>query len=144
MKRIPLKATELGLGNVVQRPKKFRIPMIDNGQIYYGITPSMLFDCHMLKEHWAFEGAPITQKILLKLGFKKIVTKLNRGLKWIDYRFDNMVVRLVQKSLEIEVAPSFCDIEERSYFCTIKYLHQLQNIYFDWTVGKELDTTKIR
>lgn len=77
---------------------------------------------------WQAEPIPITEEWLLKFGFKKI-----KNTPWYrEYRIDKKNIVSFDK-----------DDKEYSYFnlssrlCTLKYVHQLQNLYFALT-GAEL------
>jgi hypothetical protein len=74
-----------------------------------------------------FEPIPLTPEILEKCGFDK-------GMG-IDHKFQGLRLRLWKNNDWILLNTNGCDLYPR--MPTIKYLHQLQNLYFALT-GKEL------
>lgn len=84
---------------------------------------------------------PLTPKILGKAGFKRNITHTPiHKIKMIDYRQGNFVLYIIPTGCEVEFAPSFAVIDERSHLCTIHHLHQLQNLYYALT-NTELSIT---
>lgn len=83
-------------------------------------------------EHCDLEPILLTPEILLKCGFKKYVVKLPL-VNWIDYRKGNMVINITDGGYEIEFGSELFSIEDRTHITCIKYLHQLQNLYFALT-----------
>jgi hypothetical protein len=81
----------------------------------------------------------LTDEILVKSGFTFIETPVGFGVAIEDYRKDQFVLNFTNYlSIQIEFnAIKGCDISNRCYISTIKYVHQLQNIYFA-LIGQEL------
>lgn len=79
---------------------------------------------------------PLTPALLEKCGFIRTVTPM-QSVNYIDYRKGNMVCFTLPDGL-VEVEYSGLGIEKRAYLTKIKYLHQLQNLYFALT-GEELE-----
>lgn len=77
----------------------------------------------------------LTKEILLKCGFTKNTVKLPL-VNWIDFRKGNMVINISDRGFEVEFGSELFSIEERTHILTIKYLHELQNIYY-WLSGKK-------
>lgn len=84
---------------------------------------------------------PITPEILEKAGFVKTTsyTKI-QGIEIIDYRLRNFVLYVLPSGCEVEFAPPFAGIDERSHLCTIHHLHQLMNLFYALT-GQDLEIT---
>lgn len=100
---------ELRVGNYVTQDGEFIQGISSNGIHKFDI------------EQISLEPIPLTEQWLLKFGFKKKQThythSINRGYEFIlDSDF------------------TLCDID---IFVSVKYVHQLQNLYFALT-GKEL------
>lgn len=116
-----MKANELRIGNYVQYPnlkKPIRVSFIDTTETNTTRT----------------QPIPLTEEWLLKFGFNsdwsKILTKQIEG-NTFELRFD--------KTDKIIVLDVNINYEETSLeFKHIKYIHQLQNLYFALT-GEELE-----
>lgn len=106
-----MKASELRIGNLVYK----------NG-IATEITADTMLD--VLRYTTPFEPIPLTEEWLVKFGFKRFPW----GLVIEDLLFRDDI-RNSCKELWLEVG--------NGYRVHIKYLHQLQNLYFALT-GKEL------
>ncbi len=92
------------------------------------------FNCD--QSDWTMEGIPLTEEWLVKFGFglhkypspsrgKTLYFKVDNETFWIEVYFP--------RNVKIDVVVSLND----KYLRHIKYVHQLQNLYFALT-GKEL------
>lgn len=87
----------------------------------------------------AFEPIPLNEEILLKCGFLRTKVPMKSDIEYIDYRMGQFVLFILPKGIvEVEFCAAHNTIEERGYLREIKYLHQLQNLYFSLT-GQELN-----
>lgn len=127
-----IKPEELRIGNIVQRPEELRIKLIDGDVIYFGINCAMMRDCERLGKDWAFEGIPLTEEWLVKMGFEMYPSGV-----WNDhvrnFNSEDMIpfsgLGPTKLGYNLESADGM-DLN-------IKYVHQMQNLYFALT-GKEL------
>lgn len=121
-------ASELRIGNLVQRPKNLRIPILDGNQLYYKVDTVMIRDCEYYGDKWAFEPIPLTPEILEKAGFKDKKYKPLFKMVSAPVHYERNIIII-------------CQDERYSLNCyedtEIKYLHTLQNLYFALT-GQEL------
>ncbi len=124
-----IKANELRIGNLVQRPERLIIDALNEPK-YYGVNITMLRDCEHYGKDWAFEGIPLTKDWVKKFGFFKfnnawVVTKPNEGIKF-------------QFSLWEDLSYNTGELKP-----PLEYVHQLQNLYFVLT-GKELKLSLLK
>jgi len=118
-----LKAPDLRVGNLVLDSTKntTRVESISIGE-----------------HHRIRYGIPITSDRLINFGFVKTKVPMKIDIEYIDYRMGQFVLFILPKGIvEVEFCAAHNTIEERGYLCAIKYVHQLQNIYYALT-GKEL------
>lgn len=112
---------ELRLGNWVRITDYYNTPInVEARGKYHQFTFS---DAKIIQY---LEPIPLSEELLLKCGFEK----------WVEgvYLHDNISVSLsIMEDNTIEVT-----IDGIYRVCVIKYLHQLQNIYFN-LVGEELE-----
>jgi len=108
-----LKAIELRIGNYYQ----------ENGT-YYKTTPNDIINlirCEASKTESDMQPVPLTEDILLKCGFKKDGKSYCIGYWDCDFtleQYSDEVFYMVNVSESLKFGPE------------IRYLHQLQNIYF--------------
>lgn len=119
---------ELRIGNLVQRPKKLRNEVLDGGLIYYGINVIMLRDCEHYGKDWAFEPIPLNEKWFFRFGFTKHHADFGDKIIMFKKSKSGWIWMLYPKELGSAE-------ENRSQ--PLKYVHQLQNLYYAIT-GKEL------
>jgi len=118
-----MKANELRIGNWI----------IEDETIYsYGISKTKrqisLNDFRVSDDNWSdlwdmFKPIPLTEEILLKCGFEK--DKKNNSFNIYKHKYYDLFFRIFDGG-----AISFCLNNE---YVLIKYLHQLQNLYFALT-----------
>ncbi len=106
-----MRSNELRIGNLIQK----------NGKIHY----TNIFTLRDIKnlsidDTDIFEPIPLTEEILLKCGFEKVAGFYSSKDEILELTCDFIVWKPNTKKLEI------------------KYLHQLQNLYFALT-GEELE-----
>jgi len=122
-----IQANELRIGNNVQDvgvlEKNLTVYKLENGIIVCGDEG---FSYPYLSEH--LQGIPLTHDVFINCGF----TFLEIG----------RTERYKLNRLYINHAKCFGGYFKYGHFTKIKYLHQLQNLYFALT-GQELDTTRI-
>lgn len=120
-----IKANELRIGNFLKYKNINDLAIVE-------IIHKQHFDCRdeygILTPNGSYKPIPLTEEWLLKFGFKKI-----KNTPWYrEYRINKKNIVSFDK-----------DDKEYSYFnlssrlCTLKYVHQLQNLYFALT-GAEL------
>jgi hypothetical protein len=131
-----IKATELRIGNLVQRPEKLRIDVLDGGVIYFGVNILMLCDCERYGKNWAFEPIPIAEEWLVKFGFEKksFKTKSYSIEVFFYQKVDFVVYILDDCRFEVEIITGQ---EQFNLYRQWDFVHQLQNLYFALT-GTEL------
>ena len=118
-----MKANELRIGNYVKAPKGARY---NNDVIQFGIHEFLkIAECVYDIED--FEPIPLTEEWLLKFGLTRI--ECNQG-EYYPYTDINIVK--VDEYYRLEVGS-----DEYVIGYKIKYVHQLQNLYFALT-NKEL------
>jgi hypothetical protein len=122
-----IKAQDLRIGNLIKYAES------DDIFLVYEISPSGFWVRNKKEntwiEDWQFEGIPITEEWLLKLGFLRIQERYG-------CHFENKKcwVYLLQDCFEIE----WITQDERFNFCrSWYYVHNLQNIHYSLT-GEEL------
>lgn len=114
-----MKATELRIGNFIQI----------NGEVYETLAITI---ASIDKFKIDFEPIPLTEEWLEKLGFWSKYK--SNHLKWSFYGFDiDQISDEDENGNEIPQEQIF----HYAYQYDIKYVHQLQNLYFALT-GKEL------
>jgi hypothetical protein len=123
---------ELRVGNLVQRPEKLRMDILDGGLIYYGVNILMLQDCERLKDNWAFEGIPLTTEWLKKFGFEKRELAYMWYVMNFEFPFDHFEISLRCSFGKWYVRIGTITVVE------IYSLHQLQNLINALT-GTELE-----
>lgn len=112
-----IKSTELRIGNHFEWSE-----LASMGRDYDKV------DFNNIKYHQFFEPIPLTEEWLIKLGFEKIVDNeftLRYDLKK-DPRFDYSLPKHNLKTFGLRFYGS-------DFFNVVKYVHQLQNIYFALT-----------
>ena len=127
-----IQASDLRIGNLVQRPKDLRIKMLDGDRIYFLVDSIMIRDCEYYKDNWAFEPIELTEDILVKCcGFEK-PTDDNFG-GYLSPKFQNGRIRILNNKWW-----------NGCWDTEITYLHELQNLIHSLT-KKELviDLTKL-
>jgi len=127
-----MKANEIRVGNWLNDPRQYNpkfFPKTENG--YFRATAR---DIQYAEE---FEPIPLTEKILLKCGFKK-----SRNIGCYDTDKDAFFFESDKISLTIDFILSSSNHYYRSNpvdgAIPLKYLHQLQNLVFSVT-GQELE-----
>lgn len=118
-----LKATELRIGNYVscQNWSPYRIEAVD------------IHHCHYHPE--AYKPIPLTEDILVKLGFE--IDSVDRPRLYADYK----VINPITKDYMIELKNVGKGWFYRNGYFKIDYVHQLQNLYFA-LCGEELTFKK--
>lgn len=137
-----MKANELRIGNYVNVPRKeqspFRVDYFDNVKVYqdngtYECTPIGEIPMHPLTWDLAdIEGIPLTPEILEKCGFEEEITQDIMYHHHSGFFFFELWDKENRRSngYWLKFLNKF-DLE-------IKYLHQLQNLYFAIS-GQELE-----
>jgi len=124
-----LLSTELRIGNLVLDGEN-RLCRVDQLSINHE-------DCKIyaikgaITASYRYSGIPLSEELLLKLGFEVNKDYVSEDHLWHDYFLNGVRIQL----------PYFeFSHEDGDYQIEIKYLHQLQNLYF-CLVGKELNTS---
>jgi hypothetical protein len=119
-----MKANELRIGNIVLR-KEFLHSNLENCRFdKIVVTHNDINACHIYNRH--FEPIPLTEEWLLKFGFewkqiKDVSSYTFSKLEIYQYSSNNNKIFFEYSDGEVE----------------LKYVHQLQNLYFALT-GEEL------
>ena len=109
-----MKANELRIGNLVK--DSFGVIEISiTGESYFEKT---IYDFGKIEFASIYEPIPLTEEWLLKFGFEKKKGYYDRYY----YSIDGMDIRIDADMFETEVGECL--------YKTIKYVHQLQNLYF--------------
>lgn len=119
-----MKSSELRIENFIRLIENKKIVKCDSETIYQGVDEY-------------FEGIPITEEWLLKFGFEKRI--IGKGNNISSYRLE--IKRLLHIHLRFQKDQWNFAIGISGYILSIKYVHQLQNLYFALT-GEELITPK--
>lgn len=124
-----IKANELRLGNIVQRPDEFEMvrDILDGGHKFFVVNVIMLRDCEHYGDNWAFEGVPLSPDVLEKISDPISAANCYR----IDLIRDNQSIFInpVQGGWCCQLFSYGSD----QFLCVINYLHQLQNLHFALT-----------
>ena len=142
-----MKASELRLGNYIQ---------VNNGSNYTGIgtvatmsntgeeNDVAYYDNNGLYEYTdlrLFQPVPLTEEWLLKLGFEAYSTHVN----YIELQIksnkpsNHVVIRYgLQRDYFNIFNHSECDFTEMQYLTEVKFVHQLQNLFYCLSGGEEL------
>lgn len=133
-----MKAEELRIGNWVINPVPFQHRQIDHLDIR---------DLAESRLNFPFEPIPLTEEWLLKFGFEKRPAKKKRGednfhqpcttFDLDDLTFENTSENKFILSLVNDCNSDFYCDQSPTTLDHIKYVHQLQNLYFALT-GEEL------
>lgn len=150
-----MKASELRLGNYIQ---------VNNGSNYTGIgtvatmsntgeeNDVAYYDNNGLYEYTdlrLFQPVPLTEEWLIKFGFEAYSTHVN----YIELQIksnkpsNHVVIRYgLQRDYFNIFNHSECDFTEMQYLTEVKFVHQLQNLYFaltgeELTIKEEIGTT---
>lgn len=85
-------------------------------------------------------GITISPEWLIKFGFEKTIDIVGTyKIEYIDYRINQFVLFCLPSGItEVEFWPVHNNIDERGYIAGLKYVHQLQNLYYLLT-GKTLE-----
>lgn len=124
-----IKANELRIGNLVDYFGKYKIvtKIQKEGIKYYlGCSDSLkdLMNCY--NEEDAYSAIPLSEEILLKVGFELSGSVQKIGYFRLIYEDGGKLFFYSHPMLKIE----------------LKYLHQLQNLYFTST-GNEFNTSQL-
>lgn len=139
-----MEITELRIGNIISHSGKVCqvLGMNQTGEFKGEFCNHELVlsngYCEASLNHCA--GVGLSEEILLKAGFVRTKVPMKSDIEYIDYRMGQFVLFILPKGIvEVEFCAAHNKIEERGYLRAVKYLHQLQNLYFDLT-GSELNT----
>ena len=131
-----IKANEIRVGNWLNDPRpltEFNKKYVNNPDNGYFIATAR--DIQFAEE---FEPITLTEEILLKCGFKKTEEYYAADEENVDvYTIGCFDIAFIDNEYKLWIS-----IDEDSYYnfawTEIKYLHQLQNLYFSLT-GQELE-----
>ncbi len=145
-----MKSNELRVGNWVKSTtddKYFQITAIDHDKDgYLGYYVEYCDGTICIEELGPDGWCPVSPielspEILEKAGFEKTISHIGPfDIEYIDYRREFFVCFLLSdnRGLEVEFWAKHNTINERGYLRIVKYVHQLQNLYF-CLVGEELN-----
>lgn len=125
---------EVMLGNILQDNNKLSFLQVDQ-IIETGFSCKVLDrSVYPLKRGWKAVGVEITKEILLSIGFYN-----KNGSVYYTELNNYSEIRFV-----INEGPLMCAVSHMgvSTIIPVKYLHQLQNLYFILT-GEKLDVSKL-
>jgi hypothetical protein len=116
--------SELRQGNLILQSH------LKNINVVIGIKPSyILTDCKVAEGGWVadslYEPIPLTEEWLTKFGFTKHLTESNEGCSYFK-----IGVLSLMRSDSLSYGCSFDPENSNSWFTEIKYIHQLQNLYY--------------
>lgn len=88
-------------------------------------------------QHYA-NPVSLNESWLVEFGFQRTNVPIKSNMEYIDYRMGQFVLFILPKGIvEVEFCAAHNKIEDRGYLCSVKYVHQLQNLCFALT-GEEL------
>ena len=119
-----IKTNELRIGNIVFLNDKQKVWEIMDG-----------FDIDEMTENSTVDPIPLTEEWLLKFGFEKneYTKDFRLGKYWVENRYFDSY----EKSMFLFGCYQFNKIYITSNVDVLKYVHELQNLYFALT-GQEL------
>lgn len=120
-----MEATELRIGNIIHHPQK-------GGSGYVYVNHRTINDISSTNNEVGYKPIPLTEEWLVKFGFKKykkLHSYLDPHLPSPFYEKNDFSLFKYDFGFRF-----FTDLEKEVY---IKYIHQLQNLYFALT-GEEL------
>lgn len=123
-----MKASELKIGYSYQRKDDYmsiskNTPVIVSSETNVVFTKEMLIDVLLNNKH-IFVGIPLTEEYISKFGFE-----ISNKKTWLK------TSGVYPGQIDVELTKDFC----LTFFGSkIKYVHQLQNLYFALT-GEELE-----
>lgn len=138
-----MKASELRIGNLVDCPKpdfgtEYGGPLL-NSFAKRKIRPLQLFDLSFIEEE-EYKPVPITKEWLIRFGFaEKAIAGCDPTYFWIEEQESGQQFELDWDNVA-GIDLSYDGSNFSLWFPHIKYVHQLQNMYFSLT-GKELTLT---
>lgn len=132
-------AKELRIGNyILLRNKLVMVGGIPN--VYKLLIPGEQYAVEVEE----FGPIPITEKLLLKCGFKYVGAEINGEIVQQFFLSDLKNICFGRNNNGIYLCTlynnGYAEIDRLSIIKRVTYLHQLQNLYFDLT-GKELEVT---
>lgn len=123
-----MEARELRIRNWVK--SKVHIPILDGHNIWHQVNSIMIRDCEHYKDDWSCEPIPLTPEILEKAGFKWNI--YHQAFHRADFVYDLNSKHPEGSGYSLDTFRRVdCIVQP------IKYLHQLQNIFYCLT-GEEL------
>lgn len=127
-----MESRELRIGNLFIEEHSGKIIKV------IGLEEKRIVFSGMFLDKWQAKPIPLTEEILLKCGFEKFRESINwSDWKLGDYRFHFRPKKDCANCFGIQIAGS--SGHNITYFnWNLKYLHQLQNLYFALT-GEELE-----
>ena len=118
-----MKATDLRQNNLIlYNDKIVTVAGTIGDTIYYKGDAEVYFDSNIGETYQPFKPIPLTEEWLLKFGLLKTKNSVLMGGYELIYDDKNNMYNV---------------FVYHGIFCTIKYVHQLQNLYFALT-GEEL------
>lgn len=125
-----IQANELRIGNIVQRRSDCVCDILDGGIIFLKVDSVMIRDCEYYKADWAFAPIPLTPEILYKTPFGK------KDFMEVSYL---CFITIERGAFYLQTEYGLANEKEhQTELPELRYLHQLQNLYFALT-GKELN-----
>lgn len=117
-----IQANEIRIGNKIFLSTKQEVFEV------VSMTKNTISSDSYCREHSEFEGIPLTEEILLKCGFEKYSSS--------QYRKNGVDLWQIERGSNKD--EFLCNNITNIGGLYLKYLHQLQNLYFALT-GKELE-----
>ena len=115
---------ELRIGSIIsdifsESTQPFTITKLLQNKCYYKPGSNAVYDC----KYENLKPIPLTEELLLKFGFQIDETYVSEQNPYLDYIKDEVRISMPYYSFE------FGD----GAFMELKYVHQLQNLYFSLT-----------
>lgn len=130
-----MKANELRIGNIVHfdmnDPREDNEP--EQGYINHVISANDLNNESITR----LTPIPLTEEWLLKFGFKYSKEEIACFIKHY-YTLNDVQIKIEQWKKDMSFDESYSLYMDYGYINSVKYVHQLQNIYFALT-GEELE-----
>jgi len=135
-----MKSTDFRIGNFAQdqNGNLLKVYSLTEEHVYYFVVDRSKFP---LPEGWKAEPIPITKDWLRKLGFSN---KYSENCYIVDFGGNNEFFVFnsetpVAKANDVKPGEFYTTWTSKSCIRVIKNVHDLQNLFYAWSEGRELE-----